>query len=64
MGDLNPQSNTWFLWPTRIVNLNGISIGSAVFVQFTAERPYTLPWTAPSPSKLPLPMGVAYLYPI
>jgi len=24
-------SNTWFLWPTRVYNPNGISIGSAVF---------------------------------
>jgi len=24
-------SNTWFLWPTRFLNLNGISIGTAVF---------------------------------
>jgi len=25
-------SNTWFLGPTRVLNPNGISIGSAVFV--------------------------------
>jgi len=40
-------------------NPNGISIGSAVFAQFTAECPYTLQWTALSPSKLPLPMGAS-----
>ena len=26
-----PPSNTWFLWPTRAHNPNGILIGSAVF---------------------------------
>jgi len=31
VGDLNPQSNTWFLDATRVVNPNGITIGSAVF---------------------------------
>ena len=28
----DPPSNTWYLWPTRVINPNGISIGSAVFV--------------------------------
>ena len=50
-------SNTWFLGPIRAHNPNGISIGSAVFAQLTAECPYTLQWDAPSPSKLPLSMG-------
>jgi len=30
-----PQSNTWFLGSTRVLNPNGLSIGSAVFVGFT-----------------------------
>jgi len=42
------------LRPTRVHNLNGISIGSAVFAQLTAERPYTLQWVAFCPSKLRL----------
>jgi len=32
-GDSVPLSNTWFLTPIRVHNLDGISIGSAVFVQ-------------------------------
>jgi len=40
---------TWFLRSTRAHNPNGISVGSAVFVQRTAECPYTLPWDAPFP---------------
>ena len=35
---------------------NGVSIGSAVFAQLTAECPYTVQWSAHSPSKLALPM--------
>jgi len=31
---------------------NGISIGSAVFEQETAECPYTLQWDAPLPLKI------------
>jgi len=41
-----------FLRPTGSQNLNGISIGSAVFAQMTAECPYTLQWDAPSPLKI------------
>jgi len=38
MGDLDsgPQSNTQFPGPTRILNPNGISIGSAVFAGLTS----------------------------
>jgi len=32
---------TRFLWPTRVLNSNGISIGSAVLAQLTAQRQYT-----------------------
>jgi len=47
-----PLSNTWFLRPVRAHNPNGISIGSAVFAQMTAECPYTLQWDAPFPLKI------------
>jgi len=49
-------SNTCFLGPTRVHVPNGVSIGSVVFPQLTAERPYTLQCAALSPSKLPLHM--------
>jgi len=54
-------SNTWLLRSTRlgIPNVpNSISIGSAVFAQLTAERPYTLQWAAPSPQNCPFPWGI------
>jgi len=44
-------------WTSWVHNPNGISIGSAVFEQITAECRYTLQRAAPSPLKLPLPMG-------
>jgi len=31
-----PQSNTWFPGPTRVLNPNNISIGSAVFPTLTS----------------------------
>ena len=31
-GGSGPPSNTWYLWPTRIIKPNGISISSAVSV--------------------------------
>jgi len=37
-----PLLHTWFLGPTRILNPNGISIGSAFFAQLTSACPYTL----------------------
>jgi len=39
-------SNTWLLEPTGVYVPNGISVGSAVFVQLTAQSPYTLHWAA------------------
>jgi len=36
---------------------NGISIGSAVFAQTTAECPYTLQWAALPPQNCPFPWG-------
>jgi len=41
-GRSEPPYNTWFLGPTWVLNPNGISIGSAVFAQLTAESPYIL----------------------
>jgi len=32
-GDLDPPSNTWFLWLIQIHNPKGISVDSAVFVR-------------------------------
>jgi len=49
-----PPSNTWFLGTIRAHKPNGISIGSAVFAQMTAECPYTLQWDAPFPLKIAL----------
>jgi len=50
MGNLDwIPSNTWFSGPTLVLNLNGISIVSAVFAYTTAECHYTLQWDAPSP---------------
>jgi len=40
---------TRFLGPIRAHKTNGISIGSAIFAQMTAECPCTLQWDAPSP---------------
>jgi len=49
-------SNTWFPAPTRVANTNGISIGSAIFAQTTAECPYTLQFGTPlSPQNCPFP---------
>ena len=47
-----PPSNTRFRGRIRAHNPNGISIGSAVFAQMTAECPYTLQWRAPLPLKI------------
>jgi len=41
----------------RAQNPNGISIGSAVFAQMTAECPYTLQWFAHFPVKIAPPHG-------
>jgi len=55
-GGSGPPTVLLFLGPVRAGNPNGITIGSAVFAQMTAECPYTLQWAAPPPSKLPIPM--------
>jgi len=35
-GGSGPPSNTWFPGPTRVLNPNGISIGSAIFAGLTS----------------------------
>jgi len=47
----------WFLGPTRVLNPNGSSIGSAVFAQLTADCPHTLQWATRPPSKFPFSRG-------
>ena len=43
IGGSRPPSNTWFPGPTRVLNPNGISIGSAVFaVDRLTDRQITL----------------------
>jgi len=51
-GGSGSQSNAWFFGPIRAHNPNGISSGSAVFAQLTAECSYTLQWDVPSPLKI------------
>jgi len=41
-GGSGPTYNVWFLGSAQAHNPNGISIGSAIFVQMTAKYPYTL----------------------
>jgi len=54
---VHPHLTHAFLGQPHALSIpNCISIGSTVFAQLTAERPYTLQWTAPFPSKLPLRM--------
>jgi len=38
---MEPRLNTWFPGPTRVLNPDGISIGSAVFAELTSvtDRP-------------------------
>jgi len=51
-------SNTCFLGFTRDHNPNGISIGSAIFAQLTAEFPYTLQWATLYPKTAPSHWGI------
>ena len=55
--------NTCFLGPTRVNNPNGMSIGSAVFAQLTAEHPDTLQWAAPSHGRSAPPHNTWFLGP-
>jgi len=44
MEESGSPSNTWFSWPTQVLNPNGILIGSAVFTGLTSvtDRQTTL----------------------
>ena len=46
------SSNVCFFGPTEVHIPNGISIGSAVLAQLTAERPYALQLAAPFPLQI------------
>ena len=55
-----PPSNTWFPGPTQVLNPNGISIGSAVFAQMTAECPVPILYNGmplSPPQNCPFPWG-------
>jgi len=52
LGGTGPPSNSWFLEPDRPDSPSGITIGSAVFTQVTAECPYTSQCNAPFPLKI------------
>ena len=56
-----PISNTQFSQTTLFSNLNGMSIGSAVFAQLTAldSLYFTMGRPFATPSKLSCPMGVS-----
>jgi len=54
--DLGPSQHM-LPWAHPSPNPNGISTGSAVFAQRTAESPYTLQQAALSPQKSPFPWG-------
>jgi len=63
MGGSGPHL-THFLGPIRAHNPNGISVGSAVFAQMTAECPYTLQWEYGTPlSPLKIAPSHGYLDP-
>jgi len=49
--------NTCILGPIWAQSSNAIWISSAVFVQFTAECPYTLQWATLLPQNYPFPWG-------
>jgi len=51
-------STSWFLGSIWTHNPNGISLGSAIIAQMTAESPYTLQWDASfTPQNCPFPRG-------
>jgi len=56
-GDLDPHLIYGSYRPTRVKIPNDISIGSAVFAEFTAECPYTLQWAAAPHKNCPFSWG-------
>jgi len=58
-GGSGTPSITWFLGLFWAHNPNGITIGSAVFAQMTAECPYNVQWDAPFlPQNSPVSWGI------
>ena len=57
LGGSAPSPNTWFRWPTGFFVPNGISIGSAIFLQLTIFSPYTLQWGGTCPLHCPFAWG-------
>jgi len=51
-------SNTCFLGPIQATTQTASRSVQPFFAQMTVECPYTLQWDAPSPLKLPIPMGI------
>jgi len=60
LGGSDPPSNIWYLRPTRVINRNGISIGSAVFVWVPNAMLYNALSTGENPLNCPLPLGFRY----
>ena len=59
LGRSGPPSNTWYQnqWPTKVINPNGISISSAVFVWVPNALLHNALSTGTKTPKLPLPLG-------
>jgi len=67
-GHVLSHKNCTFAWGNLELHLLHGSLGPpkpttqtdspAAFAQLSTEYPYTLQWAAPSPSKLPLLMGI------
>ena len=55
LGGSGPPSNTWYIRPTRVINPNGISIGSAVFVWVPNAMLYN-----ENPRSCPFPLGFCH----
>jgi len=56
--DLDPSLNHGSLDPHESASPNGISIGSAVFVQFTADTPYAFEWAGQPTKVAPFTWGI------
>ena len=61
LGGSGPSSNTWYLWLTQVINPNGISIGSAVFVWVRNAICCTMhcQWGG-NPPNCPFPLGLRH----
>ena len=52
---IGSPSNTWYLWPTRVI----ISIGSVIFVWVPNDMLYNALSMGKKTPKLPLPLGIS-----